>query len=116
MPPDSTRSWFPSMKASRCFSSLIALFVTHCNLTVALWLQLSARSSLVDGKVIDGHVIPNTVIFTAAAQHDDPKASAAFEDLLKVTVSFFKQKNGKSKIALKTYHFTKGLRMIVWLI
>lgn len=50
-----------------------------------------------DAKVIDGHVIPNTVIFTAAAQHDDPKTSAAFEDLLKVTVSFFKQKNGKSK-------------------
>ncbi|XP_033162029.1 fasciclin-1 isoform X6 [Drosophila mauritiana] len=64
--------------------------------------KLSARSSLVDGKVIDGHVIPNTVIFTAAAQHDDPKASAAFEDLLKVTVSFFKQKNGKMYVKSNT--------------
>ncbi|EDX12653.1 GD19117 [Drosophila simulans] len=51
--------------------------------------KLSARSSLVDGKVIDGHVIPNTVIFTAAAQHDDPKASGAFEDLLKVTAQIY---------------------------
>ncbi|KMZ03123.1 fasciclin-1 isoform X7 [Drosophila simulans] len=64
--------------------------------------KLSARSSLVDGKVIDGHVIPNTVIFTAAAQHDDPKASGAFEDLLKVTVSFFKQKNGKMYVKSNT--------------
>ncbi|XP_043651937.1 fasciclin-1 isoform X11 [Drosophila teissieri] len=64
--------------------------------------KLSARSSLVDGKVIDGHVIPNTVIFTAAAQHDDPKTSAAFGDLLKVTVSFFKQKNGKMYVKSNT--------------
>ncbi|XP_026832100.1 fasciclin-1 isoform X3 [Drosophila erecta] len=64
--------------------------------------KLSARSSLVDAKVIDGHVIPNTVIFTAAAQHDDPKTSAAFEDLLKVTVSFFKQKNGKMYVKSNT--------------
>ncbi|XP_050745269.1 fasciclin-1 isoform X4 [Drosophila biarmipes] len=64
--------------------------------------KLTARSSLVDAKVIDGHVIPNTVIFTAAAQHDDPKTSAAFEDLLKVTVSFFKQKNGKMYVKSNT--------------
>ncbi|XP_070137656.1 fasciclin-1 isoform X4 [Drosophila bipectinata] len=64
--------------------------------------KLSARSSLVDAKVIDGHMIPNTVIFTAAAQHDDPKTSAAFEDLLKVTVSFFKQKNGKMYVKSNT--------------
>ncbi|XP_016977798.1 fasciclin-1 isoform X2 [Drosophila rhopaloa] len=64
--------------------------------------KLSARSSLVDAKVIDGHVIPNTVIFTAAAQHDDPKTSAAYEDLLKVTVSFFKQKNGKMYVKSNT--------------
>ncbi|XP_043862208.1 fasciclin-1 isoform X11 [Drosophila santomea] len=64
--------------------------------------KLSARSSLVDAKVIDGHVIPNTVIFTAAAQHDDPKTSAAFGDLLKVTVSFFKQKNGKMYVKSNT--------------
>ncbi|EDW83016.2 uncharacterized protein Dwil_GK22538, isoform B [Drosophila willistoni] len=57
--------------------------------------KVATRSSLVDAKVIDGHVIPNTVIFTAASRHDDPKTSAAFEDLLKVTVSFFKQKDGK---------------------
>lgn len=59
-------------------------------------IQVSTRSNLVDGKVIDGHVIPNTVVFTAASQKDEPRTSAAFEDLLKVTVSFFKQKDGKS--------------------
>ncbi|XP_034661753.1 fasciclin-1 isoform X13 [Drosophila subobscura] len=64
--------------------------------------KLSARSGLVDAKVIDGHVIPNTVIFTAASQHDDPKTSAAFEDLLKVTVSFFKQKDGKMYVKSNT--------------
>ncbi|KRF83536.1 fasciclin-1 isoform X1 [Drosophila virilis] len=64
--------------------------------------KLSTRSSLVDGKVIDGHVIPNTVIFTAASQHDEPKTSAAFEDQLKVTVSFFKQKDGKMYVKSNT--------------
>ncbi|XP_043070744.1 fasciclin-1 isoform X2 [Drosophila grimshawi] len=64
--------------------------------------KLSTRSSLVDGKVIDGHVIPNTVIFTAASQHDEPKTSAAFEDQLKVTVSFFKQKDGKMHVKSNT--------------
>ncbi|XP_030371302.1 fasciclin-1 isoform X3 [Scaptodrosophila lebanonensis] len=64
--------------------------------------KLSTRSSLVDAKVIDGHVIPNTVIFTAASQHDEPKTSAAFEDLLKVTVSFFKQKDGKMYVKSNT--------------
>ncbi|XP_017847725.1 fasciclin-1 isoform X4 [Drosophila busckii] len=64
--------------------------------------KLSTRSSLVDAKVIDGHVIPNTVIFTAASQHDEPKTSAAFEDQLKVTVSFFKQKDGKMYVKSNT--------------
>ncbi|KAM8703079.1 hypothetical protein ACLKA7_005417 [Drosophila subpalustris] len=64
--------------------------------------KLSTRSSLVDAKVIDGHVIPNTVIFTAASQHDEPKTSAAFEDQLKVTVSFFRQKDGKMYVKSNT--------------
>ncbi|XP_023170178.2 fasciclin-1 isoform X1 [Drosophila hydei] len=64
--------------------------------------KITTRSSLVDGKVIDGHVIPNTVIFTAASQHDEPKTSAAFEDQLKVTVSFFKQKDGKMYVKSNT--------------
>ncbi|XP_034488533.1 fasciclin-1 isoform X2 [Drosophila innubila] len=64
--------------------------------------KMSSRSTLVDGKVIDGHVIPNTVIFTAASQHDEPKTSAAFEDQLKVTVSFIKEKDGKMYVKSRT--------------
>ncbi|KAH8388654.1 hypothetical protein KR093_011727 [Drosophila rubida] len=63
----------------------------------------STRSSLVDAKVIDGHVIPNTVIFTAASEHDEPKTSAAFEDQIKVTVSFFRQKDGKMYVKSNTF-------------
>ncbi|XP_060650757.1 fasciclin-1 isoform X5 [Drosophila nasuta] len=63
----------------------------------------STRSGLVDAKVIDGHVIPNTVIFTAASEHDEPKTSAAFEDQIKVTVSFFKQKDGKMYVKSNTF-------------
>lgn len=62
----------------------------------------TTRSSLVDNKVIDGHVIPNNVIFTAAAQMEVPQTTAAFEDNLKVTVSFFKQKDGKMYVKSNT--------------
>lgn len=78
-----------------CCSLYNILKTIHTYLCLYL-LQVSTRSNLVDGKVIDGHVIPNTVVFTAASQKDEPRTSAAFEDLLKVTVSFFKQKDGKS--------------------
>uniref|UniRef100_A0A1I8PTQ3 FAS1 domain-containing protein n=1 Tax=Stomoxys calcitrans TaxID=35570 RepID=A0A1I8PTQ3_STOCA len=56
--------------------------------------KATARSSLVDKKVIDGHVLLNNVIFTAAAPMDVPQTTAAFEDNIKVTVTFFKEKNG----------------------
>ncbi|XP_020715778.1 fasciclin-1 isoform X4 [Ceratitis capitata] len=62
----------------------------------------TTRSSLVDNKVIDGHVIPNNVIFTAAAQIEVPQTTAAFEDNLKVTASFFKQKDGKMYVKSNT--------------
>lgn len=51
---------------------------------------------MIDGKVIDGHVIPNHVIFTAPAPLDDPLETLAFGDNLKVTVTFFKQGEGKN--------------------
>lgn len=55
------------------------------------------RTTLVDNKVIDGHVIPHKVLFTAAAKMD-PEAypTMAFEDNLKVTISFFTQTEGKT--------------------
>lgn len=50
-----------------------------------------------DKKVIDGHVLLNNVIFTAAAPIEVPQTTAAFEDNIKVTVTFFKEKSGISK-------------------
>ncbi|XP_062536830.1 fasciclin-1 isoform X2 [Armigeres subalbatus] len=54
------------------------------------------RPDMIDRKVIDGHVIPNRVIFTAPAPLDDPLETLAFEDNLKVTITFFKQGEGKN--------------------
>ncbi|KAM7361174.1 fasciclin 1 Fas1 domain-containing isoform 1-T6 [Cochliomyia hominivorax] len=62
----------------------------------------TTRSSLVDNKVIDGHVILNNVIFTSAAQIEVPQTTAAFEDNIKVTVSFSKQKEGKMYVKSNT--------------
>ncbi|CAH1730246.1 unnamed protein product [Chironomus riparius] len=58
------------------------------------------RPDLIDKKVIDGHVIPNHVIFTSSAPLDQPFETEAFEDNLKVTATFFTQNDGKSS---KTY-------------
>ena len=57
-------------------------------------MQTTTRSSLIDYKVIDGHVIPKIPVFTAAVSLETPMTTAAFEDNIKVTVSFFQQ-NGK---------------------
>lgn len=58
--------------------------------------QPPPRPELIDKKVIDGHVIPGHVIFTSSAQLDHPFTTTAFEDNLKVTVTFFTQNDGKS--------------------
>ncbi|XP_055593864.1 fasciclin-1 isoform X2 [Uranotaenia lowii] len=54
------------------------------------------RPDMIDRKVIDGHVIPNNVIFTAPSPLNDPLETLAFEDNLKVTVTFFRQGEGKN--------------------
>lgn len=41
-------------------------------------------------------MIPNHVIFTSSAKLDHPFATAAMEDNLKVTATFFTQNDGKS--------------------
>lgn len=61
-----------------------------------LSLQPPPRPDLIDKKVIDGHVIPNHVIFTSSAPLDQPFETEAFEDNLKVTATFFTQNDGKS--------------------
>lgn len=50
---------------------------------------------MIDKKVIDGHIIPNRVMFTAPARLDEPFPTLAFEDNLKVTITFFTQNDGK---------------------
>lgn len=50
---------------------------------------------MIDKKVIDGHVIPHHVIFTAPAHLEHPYSTAVFEDNLKVTATFFNQNDGK---------------------
>ena len=52
------------------------------------------RPDLIDRRVIDGHVIPDRVVFTAPAPLDEPLNTAAFEDNLKVQISFFAQGEG----------------------
>lgn len=50
---------------------------------------------MIDKKVIDGHIIPDRVVFTASAPLEEPFATSAFEDNIKVTVTFFTQGEGK---------------------
>lgn len=57
--------------------------------------QPPPRPDMIDKKVIDGHVIPNHVIFTAPAHLEQQYETAAFEDNLKVTATFFAQNDGK---------------------
>lgn len=50
---------------------------------------------MIDKKVIDGHVIPNKVVFTTSAPIEQPFETLAFEDNMKVTITFFTQGEGK---------------------
>ncbi|CAO1432098.1 unnamed protein product [Diamesa tonsa] len=61
------------------------------------------RPDMIDKKVIDGHIIPNRVMFTAPARLDEPFPTLAFEDNLKVTITFFTQNDGKH-----TKHYVKS--------
>lgn len=53
------------------------------------------RSDLFDARVIDAHVVPDRVIFTAAAPLNEPLETLTFEDNLKVKVTFFTQSEGR---------------------
>lgn len=70
-------------------------------------MQPGSRPEKIDAKVIDGHVIPNKVLFTEPAAKDTPFQTLAFGDNLKVTISFTKQTDGKtsqSKFIFATLH------------
>ncbi|XP_025155030.1 fasciclin-1-like [Harpegnathos saltator] len=51
------------------------------------------RPQKIDQLVIDGHVIPNHVLFTAPTQDNKQHETLVFSDNLKVTVSFLKAHN-----------------------
>lgn len=52
---------------------------------------------MIDKKVIDGHIIPGKAVFTAAAPIEQPFSTLAFEDNVKVTVTFFEEGKGANK-------------------
>uniref|UniRef100_A0A1B0BEH5 FAS1 domain-containing protein n=1 Tax=Glossina palpalis gambiensis TaxID=67801 RepID=A0A1B0BEH5_9MUSC len=62
----------------------------------------TTRSSLVDRKVIDGHVILNSVLFSAAQSTEDTHTTAAFEDNIKVTVNFYYDNDKKLYVKSNT--------------
>lgn len=67
---------------------------------------------MIDKKVIDGHIIPNHVIFTSPARLEHPYSTmTSGEDNLKVTATFFTQNDGKS---IKSRN-EKAIRLMLYL-
>ncbi|XP_041970418.1 fasciclin-1 isoform X6 [Aricia agestis] len=58
----------------------------------------TTRSDLIDGKVVDGHVIPHQVLFTQATADGQEYESMAFSDNVKVIISFSTSVNGKETL------------------
>ncbi|XP_038220115.1 fasciclin-1 isoform X2 [Zerene cesonia] len=58
----------------------------------------TTRSDLIDGKVVDGHVIPQQVLFTHATPDGKEFESLAFGDNVKVIISFTTSMNGKEEL------------------
>ncbi|XP_053664791.1 fasciclin-1 [Anopheles marshallii] len=52
--------------------------------------------SMVDKRVIDGHIIPNKAIFTTPAPYGQALETLQFEDDLRVTITFFRHDTGKN--------------------
>lgn len=59
--------------------------------------QPSVRPTKIDHQVIDGHVIPNHVLFTAPTPNDRPYNTLANTDNFKVTVSFIRDPDNSKK-------------------
>ncbi|KAK6617553.1 hypothetical protein RUM44_005141 [Polyplax serrata] len=63
-----------------------------------------SRPEKIDQKVIDGHVIPHHVLFTGATPQGIDYKTLAFHDMMKVTISFTQQNDGKhSKLYVKSH-------------
>ncbi|XP_066902751.1 fasciclin-1 isoform X3 [Halyomorpha halys] len=57
--------------------------------------QPPPRPDKIDDKVIDGHVIPDKVLFTAPTEDGQEFETLSYTDTLKVTISFSTEKDGK---------------------
>lgn len=72
----------------------------------------------VDKTVIEGHVIPSHVLFTAPTPNEKPYATASFNEQMQVTISFTTDhKKRKSEFAkpIKTgFQFMKPIYFIVF--
>ncbi|XP_074115008.1 fasciclin 1 Fas1 domain-containing isoform X1 [Cotesia typhae] len=62
----------------------------------------SVRPTKIDHQVIDGHVIPNHVLFTAPTPNDRPYNTLANTDNFKVTVSFIRDPDNSKKMYVKS--------------
>lgn len=77
---------------------MLFLFVCFANGGIfqrSFSLQPSPRSNKVDAQVIDGHIIPGHVLFTAPTPSNRPYETLAFGDNLKVTISFSTERGNK---------------------
>ncbi|CAG5076043.1 Similar to FAS1: Fasciclin-1 (Schistocerca americana) [Cotesia congregata] len=62
----------------------------------------SVRPTKIDHQVIDGHVIPNHVLFTAPTPNDRPYNTLANTDNFKVTISFVRDPDNSKKMYVKS--------------
>ncbi|GLV34060.1 Fasciclin 1 [Carabus blaptoides fortunei] len=63
----------------------------------------SQRANMLDDKVIDGHVIPNHVLFSSSTPYDTPFQTLAFGDNLKVSVTFKTETDSPAKKFSKVF-------------
>lgn len=76
-------------------------------------LQPEPRPQKIDQLVIDGHVLPNEVLFTAPTPDKLPYPTLVFSDNLRVVVSFLKSQNKGDNHRLRTLSRSSGKRIAV---
>lgn len=59
----------------------------------------NARATLIDDKIIDGHVIHGKVLFTSPTKKDVPFKTLAYGDNIKVVISFTQEQRGTKIIS-----------------
>uniref|UniRef100_A0A8D8RZB0 Fasciclin-1 n=1 Tax=Cacopsylla melanoneura TaxID=428564 RepID=A0A8D8RZB0_9HEMI len=58
------------------------------------------RAGAIDEKIIDGHIIPHHVLFTTPTPFDVQYETLAFGDMVKVTIAFKREIEGKESTAI----------------